>query len=43
VRKGGNPALLKYVNDAIAKAKQDGTYKRIYEKWMGPMPAGALP
>ena len=43
VRKGGNPALLKYINEAIAQAKRDGTYKRIYEKWMGPMPADALP
>lgn len=43
VRKGGNPALLRYINEAIAQAKRDGTYKRIYEKWMGPMPADALP
>jgi polar amino acid transport system substrate-binding protein len=43
VRKGGNPALLKHINEAIAQAKRDGTYKRIYEKWMGPMPASAMP
>ncbi|MQY05374.1 ABC transporter substrate-binding protein [Actinomadura macrotermitis] len=39
VRKGKNPELLKALNKAIADARADGTYKRIYEKWIGPMPA----
>lgn len=26
------------VNDALASIKEDGTYKKIYEKWFGPMP-----
>ncbi|NWN91069.1 transporter substrate-binding domain-containing protein [Marinobacter adhaerens] len=26
------------VNDALASMKDDGTYKKIYEKWFGPMP-----
>lgn len=43
VRKGDNPGLLRFVNEAIAGAKRDGTYKKLYEKWMGPMPAGAMP
>lgn len=43
VRKGENAGLLKHINDAIAAAKRDGTYRRIYEKWMGPMPEAALP
>lgn len=32
----GNTALLRVINDTIAKAKADGTYDRIYEKWIGP-------
>lgn len=41
VRKGYNPMLLAVINQVIADARKDGTYKRIYEKWLGPMPAGA--
>ncbi|GGE55049.1 amino acid ABC transporter substrate-binding protein [Streptosporangium jomthongense] len=26
------------VNEALAEMKEDGTYKKIYEKWFGPMP-----
>jgi glutamine transport system substrate-binding protein len=26
------------VNEALASIKEDGTYKKIYEKWFGPMP-----
>lgn len=37
VRKGGNPKLLAAIDKAIKKAKQDGTYKKLYEKWIGPM------
>ena len=38
VKKGGNPELLKKINEALAKAKQDGTYNKIYEKWIGKQP-----
>jgi polar amino acid transport system substrate-binding protein len=38
VKKGGNPKLLQAVNDAIAEAKRDGTYDKIYEKWIGAKP-----
>ncbi|MGH3312029.1 MAG: transporter substrate-binding domain-containing protein [Streptomyces sp.] len=41
VKKGGSPALLKKIDGAIAKAKKDGTYQKLYEKWIGPMPKGA--
>jgi polar amino acid transport system substrate-binding protein len=41
VRKGHNPKLLSLINQTIDDARQDGEYKKIYEKWIGPMPAGA--
>jgi polar amino acid transport system substrate-binding protein len=41
VRKGRNPRLLALVDQVIAQSKADGAYKSIYEKWIGPMPAGA--
>ncbi|MCX5309554.1 transporter substrate-binding domain-containing protein [Streptomyces sp. NBC_00154] len=41
VRKGGNPKLLAAINQAIKDAKSDGTYKKLYERWIGPMPKGA--
>lgn len=34
--KKGNAKLLAAVNKALADAKADGTYKEIYEKWIGP-------
>ncbi|MBZ9639829.1 transporter substrate-binding domain-containing protein [Streptomyces sp. PSKA30] len=34
--KKGNAPLLKAVNKAIADAKADGTYKKLYEQWIGP-------
>lgn len=37
-RKGHNPKLVELTNKVIAETKADGTYKRIYEKWLGPMP-----
>ncbi len=40
VRKAHNPKLLAMINQAIDQSKQDGEYKRIYEKWIGPLPAG---
>jgi len=41
VKKNGNPQLLKAINKALEKAKSDGTYKKLYEQWIGPMPEGA--
>ena len=46
VKKGNNPKLLKEINEVLAKAKQDGTYDTIYEKWIGKKPSAdptALP
>jgi polar amino acid transport system substrate-binding protein len=34
----GNQALAKVVNEVIAQAKQDGTYKQIYKRWFGAEP-----
>ncbi|MEU4153955.1 transporter substrate-binding domain-containing protein [Streptomyces sp. NPDC026659] len=39
--KKGNTALLTVINEQLAKAKSDGTYKKIYEKWIGPYDASA--
>ncbi|MGW0366927.1 ABC transporter substrate-binding protein [Streptomyces sp. NPDC002990] len=36
--KKGNTALLAAINKAITTAKADGTYKKLYEQWIGPMP-----
>ncbi|MGP3637901.1 ABC transporter substrate-binding protein [Streptomyces sp. 24-1644] len=41
VRKGGNPKLLAVIDKVIKDAKSDGTYKKLYEQWIGPMPKGA--
>ncbi|MCP3818370.1 transporter substrate-binding domain-containing protein [Streptomyces sp. A3M-1-3] len=41
VRKGGNPKLLEMIDQAIKDAKADGSYKKLYEQWIGPMPKGA--
>ncbi|MEU7609160.1 basic amino acid ABC transporter substrate-binding protein [Micromonospora sp. NPDC049204] len=38
VKKDGNPELLKTINEELAKAKQDGTYDALYEKWIGQKP-----
>ncbi|MET8676272.1 transporter substrate-binding domain-containing protein [Streptomyces sp. NPDC004647] len=40
VKKGGSPELLKKIDAAIGKARKDGTYARLHEKWVGPMPKG---
>jgi polar amino acid transport system substrate-binding protein len=37
--KKGNKALLDAINKALRDAKADGTYKKIYEKWIGPYSA----
>ncbi|GCB50465.1 ABC transporter substrate-binding protein [Streptomyces sp. NL15-2K] len=34
--KKGNTKLLTAINKAITDAKADGTYKRLYEQWIGP-------
>jgi polar amino acid transport system substrate-binding protein len=39
VKKGGNPKLLQTINEAIAAARADGSYDKIYEKWIGAKPA----
>ena len=39
LKKGGNPKLLAVVNEVLATAKQDGTYAKLHEKWMGTAPA----
>lgn len=40
VAKDGNDPLLETVNEALATAKEDGTYDRIYKKYFGDAPAG---
>ncbi|MCL6735298.1 basic amino acid ABC transporter substrate-binding protein [Streptomyces neyagawaensis] len=34
--KKGNTKLLAAINKALAEAKSDGTYRELYEKWIGP-------
>jgi polar amino acid transport system substrate-binding protein len=34
--KKGNTKLADAINKALADAKSDGTYKKLYEKWIGP-------
>ncbi|MFG2311637.1 transporter substrate-binding domain-containing protein [Streptomyces sp. NPDC048566] len=34
--KKGNTKLAAAINEAIKDAKADGTYKKLYEKWIGP-------
>ncbi|GHB08767.1 ABC transporter substrate-binding protein [Streptomyces chryseus] len=36
--KKGNTKLKAAIDKAITDAKADGTYKKLYEKWIGPMP-----
>ncbi|MGN9839191.1 ABC transporter substrate-binding protein [Nonomuraea sp. H19] len=38
LKKGADPVLLKTINEEITKAKQDGTYEKIYMKWFGKKP-----
>ncbi|MET7734459.1 ABC transporter substrate-binding protein [Streptomyces sp. NPDC005402] len=37
--KKGNTKLRTAINKALADAKADGTYKKLYEKWIGPYDA----
>lgn len=39
--KKGNTKLLAAIDKAITEAKADGTYKKLYEKWIGPYDASA--
>ncbi|MFD3627847.1 MULTISPECIES: ABC transporter substrate-binding protein [Streptomyces] len=34
--KKGNTALREAINKALADARADGTYKKLYERWIGP-------
>jgi polar amino acid transport system substrate-binding protein len=38
VKKGGNPELLKIINETVTTAIQDGTWARIYKQWIGSEP-----
>ena len=38
VKKDGNEELLKIANDVIGKAKEDGTYDKVYKQWFGSSP-----
>lgn len=38
VKKGGNPELLKTINEVLAQAIKDGTWVKSYVKWMGSAP-----
>ena len=38
VKKGGNPELLKLIDDSIATAISDGTWAKLYKQWMGSEP-----
>ncbi|MFI2433704.1 basic amino acid ABC transporter substrate-binding protein [Streptomyces sp. NPDC018693] len=39
--KKGNTKLREAINKALADAKADGTYKKLYEQWIGPYVASA--
>ncbi|WP_340385499.1 transporter substrate-binding domain-containing protein [Streptomyces sp. SS7] len=39
--KKGNTALLAAIDKALADARADGTYKKLYEQWIGPYDASA--
>lgn len=38
--KKGNAKLLAAINKAITDARADGTYNKLYEQWIGPLPKG---
>jgi polar amino acid transport system substrate-binding protein len=38
MKKGTSEDLQNVVNDVLAKARTDGTYDRLYEKWFGTKP-----
>ncbi|MFZ2503903.1 MAG: ABC transporter substrate-binding protein [Nocardioides sp.] len=35
VKKDGNPALLRAVDETLSRLRSDGTYDKIFEKWFG--------
>lgn len=39
--KKGNTELVNAINKALKDAKADGTYKKLYEQWIGPYDEGA--
>jgi polar amino acid transport system substrate-binding protein len=39
--KKGNTKLLAAINKALKQAQSDGTYKKLYEQWIGPYDASA--
>ncbi|MEW2395041.1 transporter substrate-binding domain-containing protein [Streptomyces sp. NPDC046862] len=39
--KKGNTKLLAAINKALGEARSDGTYKKLYEQWIGPYDASA--
>jgi polar amino acid transport system substrate-binding protein len=39
IKKGGNAKLLTTVNQVLDKARTDGTYDSLYEKWFGQKPS----
>jgi len=39
VKKGSSRALLATINSVLAQAKKDGTYDKIYAKWIGGKPS----
>ncbi|WP_329257624.1 ABC transporter substrate-binding protein [Actinoallomurus sp. NBC_01490] len=41
VRRGRDPGLLRLIDQVITQSRDNGDYRRIYEKWMGPMPPDA--
>ncbi|MEU6035217.1 ABC transporter substrate-binding protein [Actinomadura sp. NPDC047616] len=38
VRKNRNRALVRLIDQVIDQARADGTYERMYRKWIGPVP-----
>jgi polar amino acid transport system substrate-binding protein len=38
VMKGGNPELLKLINETLTAAVEDGTWAKIYKQWIGSEP-----
>jgi polar amino acid transport system substrate-binding protein len=38
VKKGGNPELLKLIDDTVEQALKDGTWSDLYTKWIGSKP-----
>ena len=39
IKKGANPALLATTNTVLERARADGTYAALYEKWFGVKPS----